>query len=80
MPCLDLEVDDDLGEEEESGGRAGEEGDEPSSDGTFPNAVDGLGECVEGTEGRHDRWIGERFCFLLLLVGLNSHFKCILKG
>lgn len=54
MAGLDLEVDDDLGEEEEAGGRAGEEGDEAACDGTFADAVDGFGEGVEGAEGRHD--------------------------
>lgn len=53
MAGLDLEVDDDLGEEEEAGSRAGEEGDDPARDGAFTDAIDGLGEGVEGAEGRH---------------------------
>mmetsp|Transcript_31540 Transcript_31540/g.66786 ORF Transcript_31540/g.66786 Transcript_31540/m.66786 type:complete len:301 (+) Transcript_31540:567-1469(+) len=44
---LDLEVDNDLGEEEETGRGAREEGDEPARDGPFADAIDGFGEGVE---------------------------------
>lgn len=53
MPGLDLEVDDDLGEEKGGGGRAGEESDDAARDRTLADSVDRLGEGIEGAEGGH---------------------------
>lgn len=57
MPRLDLEVDDDLGEEEEAGGRAGQDGDESTRDGALADTFRYLCEGVERTKGRHG-WYG----------------------